>query len=76
MKNIKWLICIVLIAALLRNWKLGEIPISLHGDEVGVGYNAFTLLSSGLDEYGRRLPVSFRADVTPLIFYSMAIAEA
>ncbi len=76
MKNIKWLICIVLIAALLRNWKLGEIPISLHGDEVGVGYNAFTLLSSGLDEYGRRLPVSFRADVTPLIFYSTIPAIA
>lgn len=54
----------------VRVYDLGIIPVSLHGDEIGVGYNAFSLLKNGIDEYGKVWPFVFRADVTPLIFYT------
>ncbi len=60
----------------LNLWQLGKIPISLHGDEVGVGYNAYSLLKSGIDEYGKTWPLILRADVSPLIFYSTVPAIA
>jgi 4-amino-4-deoxy-L-arabinose transferase-like glycosyltransferase len=50
-------------------YKLGEIPISLHGDEVGVGYNAYSLLTAGVDEYGKKWPLTLRSDVPPGIYY-------
>ncbi|KKP59975.1 MAG: hypothetical protein UR52_C0001G0055 [Candidatus Gottesmanbacteria bacterium GW2011_GWA1_34_13] len=60
---------IIILTVFLIFFKLGKIPISLHGDEVGVGYNAYTLLKYGVDEYNKKFPISFRADVTPIIFY-------
>lgn len=70
MKSKYLLICILLIAILLRLWKIGSVPISLHGDEVGVGYNALSLIRDGIDEYGKPWPLVFRADVPPIIFYA------
>ena len=61
---------IVFLSLLLRLYKLTQVPISLHGDELGVGYNAYSLLVSGKDEYENYFPLTFRADVTPLIFYA------
>lgn len=75
-KLVLWLFFILGLAAFLRFYRLGHIPASLHGDEVGVGYNAYSLLISGTDEYGKRWPVSLRADVTPLIFYATMPAIA
>lgn len=64
------LFIVVILAFILRVYRLGEIPISLHGDEVGVGYNAYALLTSGIDEYGKKWPLVLRADVAPIIFYA------
>lgn len=61
---------IIIIGAILRLYNLTSVPRGLHGDELGVGYNAYTLLKTGKDEYGKILPLVFRTDFTPLIFYA------
>lgn len=56
MKKIILLICIVLLAFILRFWQLGQVPASLTWDEVAWGYNAYSLGIDGRDEFGRFLP--------------------
>lgn len=52
---------IILIAFLLRFWNLSTIPVSLSHDEVAIGYNAWSILNTGKDEYGTYFPVLFRS---------------
>lgn len=40
----------------LRVYKLSEFPVGFHIDEVQVGYNAYSLLKTGRDEFGNFLP--------------------
>lgn len=37
------------------------VPPALNWDEVSLGYNAYSILKTGKDEWGRRLPLSFEA---------------
>lgn len=58
------IICLAVIFFLgtfLRFYKLGQVPSSLNWDEVSWGYNAYSILETGKDEYGRALPLSFEA---------------
>ncbi len=55
------LITIILIAAILRLWKLGSVPPGLTPDEASLGYNAYSILHTGKDEYGRFLPIIFKS---------------
>ena len=58
----KWLILIVILAAVLRFGGLSQMPPSLNWDEVSHGYNAYSILKTGHDEWGQLLPVTnFRA---------------
>jgi len=58
----KLLLCSVfLVAAFLRLWKLGSIPPSLTQDEASLGYNAYSILKTGKDEYGKFMPVIFKS---------------
>jgi 4-amino-4-deoxy-L-arabinose transferase-like glycosyltransferase len=61
----KWqnvlLIAIVLLALCLRFYKLEQFPISLNLDEVAIGYNAYSILKTGQDEYGTPFPLAFRS---------------
>lgn len=50
---------IFLIALFLRVYQLAEIPVGLHGDEVSIGYNAYSLLKTAKDQDGNFLPLSF-----------------
>lgn len=52
---------VFLLAIFLRFYKLGEIPPSLDWDEASLGYNAYTILKTGRDEYGNSLPLSIRS---------------
>lgn len=52
---------IVLLAFILRFYKVTEIPPSLNWDEVSIGYNAYSILKTGRDEWGVFLPVHFKA---------------
>lgn len=55
------LLLISLVALFLRLWKLGEIPASMHWDEPSWGYNAYSILKTGRDEYGNFMPLVFKA---------------
>lgn len=46
------LIFILTIAAILRFWNLWIVPPSVSLDEASIGYNAYSVLKTGGDEYG------------------------
>ena len=52
---------IIILAFILRFYKLGEIPVSLDWDEVSNAYNAYSILNTGRDEYGSFLPFANRS---------------
>ena len=52
---------ILSLALFLRLWMLGSLPPSLSWDEVSTGYNAYSILQTGKDEWGFKYPISFRA---------------
>ncbi len=59
-KNIL-LFLIVFFGGVLRFWQLGTFPPSLNWDEVSHGYNAYAILKTGMDEWGARFPLIFKA---------------
>lgn len=64
---------ILLLAIFLRIYKLESLPPALFGDEVDVGYQAYSLLKTGKDLTGRFLPFylkSLSEYRTPLYIYS------
>ena len=70
-----WLILIILLALLLRIWRLGEAPPSLSWDEAALGYNAYSILRTGRDEYGQFLPLIFKSfgDYKPGLYVYLAV---
>ena len=52
---------IFLLGIFLRFYALGKIPGSLDWDEASWGYNAYSILHTGRDEYGIKMPLSFKA---------------
>src|SRR3989344_784321 len=70
-----WLILIVLVACALRLWQLGSVPPSPDWDEAALGYNAYSVLKTGRDEYGTILPLSLRSfdDYKPPLYMYLAI---
>ncbi len=60
--NYKILFLIVLLGAILRFTYLKEMPPSLNWDEISHGYNAYSILKTGHDEWGQLFPITnFRA---------------
>lgn len=55
------LFSILILAFFLRFYKVTEIPPSLNWDEVSIGYNAYSVLKTGRDEWGKSFPVHFKA---------------
>lgn len=55
------LFLIVTLSFFLRFNKVTEIPPSLNWDEVSIGYNAYSILRTGRDEWGQLFPVHFKA---------------
>lgn len=66
---------ILLVAAFLRLWNLGVVPTSPDWDEAALGYNAYSILKTGRDEYGTFLPVTLRSydDYKPPLYAYLAI---
>ncbi len=52
---------ILLLSAFLRFYGLTEAPPSLNWDEVSHGYNAYSILKTGKDEWSKSFPYIFRA---------------
>lgn len=55
------LFCIIIVAFALRFYKVTEIPPALNWDEISIGYNAYSVLQTGKDEWGQFLPIHFRS---------------
>lgn len=74
MKRSKILLILILtLATVLRTWSLDSVPVSLFGDELDVGYHAYSILKTGKDYSGNFLPMHLRSLVewrTPLYIYS------
>ncbi len=56
MKN-KLFLSILILAFILRFYKLGTIPKGLDWDENSNAYNAYSILKTGRDEYGKFFPL-------------------
>jgi 4-amino-4-deoxy-L-arabinose transferase-like glycosyltransferase len=73
------LTAIVVLAALVRLVRLDTLPPSLNWDEVSFGYNAYSILKTGRDEFGKFLPLYFRSlddYKLPVYMYLTAGSEA
>ncbi len=56
-----WLIPVIFVFFLTRLYKIDQVPPSLYWDEASIGYNAYSILETGRDEWGEFLPLHFRA---------------
>ncbi len=62
----------------LRFYHLGSVPNGLYPDETALGYNAYSILMSGKDEYGVSMPLYFRSFddyKLPVYVYSTVLTE-
>lgn len=55
------LILILLLTVFLHGYKIDSIPATLYGDELSFGYNAWSVMTTGKDEYGVLYPLEFRS---------------
>ena len=68
----KLLTLIFVIALFFRLYRLGEIPVGFHADEVRVGWNAYSIMKTGMDDRGNRFSLYYNTfgDYRPTgIFY-------
>ncbi len=69
------LVIIIALATLLRFWQLGSIPPSPDWDEASLGYNAYSILHTGRDEYGKQFPIILESfgDYKPALYAYLSI---
>ena len=60
MKN-KWLLLITILGFLIRLVNFPLLPAEMNRDELALGYNAYSILQTGKDEYGKSFPIVFRS---------------
>ena len=78
-KNNFILILICLLFLITRLYKIDTIPSSVYWDEASIGYNAYSVLTTGKDEWGETLPLHFRAFgefKLPVYIYSVLVSES
>lgn len=71
------LICLMFLGT--RLFRIAEIPSSAYWDEASIGYNAYSVLITGKDEWGETLPLHFRAFgefKLPVYIYSVVLSES
>ncbi len=69
------LVGILIIGLALRLWQIGSVPPSPDWDEAALGYNAYSILHTGKDEYGQFFPIVLRSfdDYKPALYTYLAI---
>lgn len=70
-----YLLLIILLGSVLRLYNLSGLPISLFGDEIDVGYHAWSLITTLKDYTGHFLPTyiqSLSESRAPLLMYIVA----
>jgi 4-amino-4-deoxy-L-arabinose transferase-like glycosyltransferase len=55
------LLLIIIIGIFFRFYRLTDVPPPLSHDETAIGYNAYSILKSGKDEYGIQFPLLFKS---------------
>lgn len=55
------LFSVVLLAFVLRFYQITQNPPALNWDEISIGYNAYSVLKTGRDEWNQSFPVHFKA---------------
>ncbi len=70
-----FLISILLLASALRLVGLSQYPSGLNADEAALGYNAYSLMTTGRDEHGHFLPINLESfgDFKPALYAYMLI---
>ena len=48
---------VVILAVFLRFYQLGAIPSGLTNDEADIGYDAYSILKTGKDQWGEKFPI-------------------
>ncbi|MFC1649229.1 hypothetical protein ACFL2C_00765 [Patescibacteria group bacterium] len=77
MLSLLLLTIIVVLGAFLRFYKLAEIPSGFYVDEAAIGYNAYSVIKTGADEYGKTWPIflrSYNAYSSPMYMYLTTFA--
>lgn len=66
---------ILLLSIVLRFYALGEVPVGPNWDEAALGYNAYSILRTGKDEYGTFLPITLRSydDYKPPLYMYLSV---
>lgn len=76
MNKLKFLLMgIFLLGAILRFYQLGKTPVGLEWDEVALGYDAYSILKTGKDQFGNFIPLTFRSldDYKPPLYIYSAV---
>ncbi len=62
-RNLRVLFIFLIVAAafILRFYNVTTNPPALNWDEVSIGYNAYSILKTGRDEWGQLLPLHFKS---------------
>ena len=55
------LVGVVVLAFVLRFYRVTSDPPSLNWDETSIGYNAYSILKTGRDEWGQFIPLHFKS---------------
>lgn len=75
-QNLLIMAAILLVAGFFRLFKLDQVPAGLYWEEVAVGYDAYSIASTGLDHHGNPWPIvafeSFGDWKPALYFYLVA----
>lgn len=69
-KTTVYIVLFFLLALILRLLFLGSTPNSATWDEAALGYNAYSLLKTGADEYATKIPIVLRSfdDYKPALY--------
>lgn len=74
-KEYIFLFFILCIAAVLRFWQLGAVPSGFDADEAAFGYNTYSIIKTGKDEYGTVLPIILKSfgEYKPALYAYLSI---
>ena len=70
---------IIILSLFLRLYRVSSTPHDLYVDEVAIGWNAYSILKTGRDEYGTFMPLTFRSYddyKPPLYIYLTSVTMA
>jgi 4-amino-4-deoxy-L-arabinose transferase-like glycosyltransferase len=76
-KNIEKIIitAVIILSFLIKVYALNKSPPTVGFDEAALGYNTYSILKTGKDEYGNFLPLSLRSfnDYKPALYAYLSI---